>query len=173
MTLNRLLDALLGSPKSVGTDAGVSEATAKVVYDESVRGITRQQGVVDALRSRAATLFTGASLVTAFLGGQALTRDPDLNVLAWVAIGAFVALFGLVILILWPWKFRFVLSAQILIEDHLHKDPAQLHRYLAEVWEKNYDLNQVRVGQLHLIFRAACAALSIEVVAWLISIGRG
>jgi hypothetical protein len=60
-----------------------------------------------------------------------------------------------------------------LIEDHLNKDPADLHIYLARIWEKNRHLNQVRVRQLFWVFRFACAALSLEVIAWLISIGKG
>jgi hypothetical protein len=151
----------------------VAATAAEIAYTEAVRTITRQQDVVDGLRTRAGTLFAGAALVTAFLGGQALSRDPTFDVVTWIAIGAFVALFALTLVILWPWPFRFALSAQILIEDHLEKDVAELQVYVAEIWEKNYHLNQPRVDALHWVFRAACAALSLEVVAWLISIGRG
>ena len=146
------------------------EGGEAVVYGEAVRGITRQQSVIDGLRSRAGTLFSVASLVTAFLGGQVLTREPDFTSLTWVAVGAFVALFLLVLSILWPWKFRFVLSATILLEDHIDKSLPELQGYLATVWEENYDWNQVRVTKLHLVFRLACIALSVEVLAWLWSL---
>lgn len=151
----------------------MADTPSAIVYDEARYGIDRQQAVVEALRARAGTLFAAASLVTAFLGGQALRGESDLDVLAWVAIGAFVALFALVLLILWPWPFRFVLSAQILIEDHLKKDVSELQIYLAQIWEENYELNRVRIRQLHAVFRLACLALSVEVVAWIISLGRG
>ena len=151
----------------------VGETAESVVYAEALRGIARQQTVIDALRNRAGTLFAAASLVTAFLGGQALTRDPELDTLAWLAIGAFVTLFALVLAILWPWKFRFTLSPQVLIEDHLSKSVPELHTYLAEIWDKNYDFNKTTVDKLHRLFRIACSALSVEVVAWLMRLGGG
>jgi hypothetical protein len=157
----------------LGTNVRLAGTTAEIIFDESVRAIVRQQGVVEGIRSRAGTIFAAASLVTAFLGGQALSRDPDFNAITWVAIAAFVALFVCTLSILWPWPFRFVLSADILIEDHLEKEPDELHLYLAKIWRKNYVLNQAKIRQLHTVFRAACLVLMVEVVAWLISIGRG
>ena len=151
----------------------LAETTEAVAYDEALRAIARQQAVLDGLRSRAATIFSAAALVTAFLGAQALTREPELDLLAWLAIIAFVAVFVLALAILWPWGFQFVLSAEILIEDHLGKQVSDLQKYLAGIWGKNYDRNQVRVDQLFWLFRAACAFLSIEVVLWLIKLGRG
>jgi hypothetical protein len=151
----------------------MTEGVAGIVYEEARRGIDRQQVVVEALRSRAGTLFAAASLVTAFLGGEGLRGNSHPDALAWLAIVAFVALFALVFVILWPWTFRFVLSPQILIEGHLDKDLPSLQIYLAQIWEKNYDLNRVRILQLHTVFRFACLALSVEVVAWLVSLGRG
>lgn len=151
----------------------MSETPEAITYNEALRTVTRQQTVLDGLRTRTGTLFAAATLVTAFLGGQALTREPKLDVLAWLAIGAFVALFLLALSILWPWNFRFVLSPTILIEDHLQKTASELQLYLAQIWEKNYDLNQKRVDQLHWAFRVACTCLSLEVIAWLIRLGKG
>lgn len=150
----------------------MSDAVESIVYEEALRGITRQQDVIDGLRNRSGTLFAAASLVTAFLGGQALTRHPELDALVWLAIAAFVILFGLVLAILWPWKFRFTLSPQILIEDHLDKSVPELEKYLAEIWDKNFNLNGVTLARLHLLFRIASIALTVEVMAWLLSLGR-
>lgn len=143
------------------------------MYEEALRGISRQQDVIDGLRNRSGTLFAAASLVTAFLGGQALTRRPELDALAWLAIFAFVTLFGLVLALLWPWKFRFTLSPLILIEDHLEKSVPDLQKYLAEIWDKNFDLNGVTIARLHVLFRIACVALCVEVIAWLLSLWGG
>jgi hypothetical protein len=150
----------------------VSEAAESIIYQEALRGIDRQQVVIDGLRNRSGTLFAAASLVTAFLGGQALTGRPELDALAWLAIAAFVVLFGLVLVILWPWKFRFTLSPPILIEDHLGKSVPELQKYLAEIWDKNYIFNSKTLARLHVVFRIACLALSVEVIAWLLSIWR-
>ena len=141
-----------------------------MIYEEALRGITRQQSVIDGLRTRTGTLFAAASLVSAFLGGQALDRRPDLDFFAWTAIAAFGALFFLVLTILWPWAFKFVLNPTILMEDHVHKPVPELQLYLAEIWRKNFLQNQVTVDRLHWIYRLALLALAIEVIAWLLSL---
>lgn len=141
-----------------------------MIHEEALRGIDRQQATIDALRSRTGTLFSAASLVSAFLGAQALERQAKPDLFYWVAIGSFVVLFLLVLAILWPWGFRFVLSPTILIEDHIEKSVSDLQIYLAQIWRKNYEQNQGRVDQLHWVYRAALLALAIEVVAWLLSL---
>jgi hypothetical protein len=151
----------------------MAETTAAIIYDEATRAIARQQTVLDGVRTRAGTLFAAASLVTAFLGGQALTHHPALDFFAWAAIVVFVLLFASVLAILWPWRFQFVMSAKILIEDHSQKAVPDLQTYLAETWERNYDTNQLRIDRLFSLFRVACGFLSLEVVAWLVSLGRG
>lgn len=148
----------------------MTDGPESIIYAEAVRAITRQQAVIEGLRSRSGTLFSAASLVTAFLGGQALASEPKFDFFVWLAVVAFVALFGLVLAIMWPWKFRFVVSARVMIEDHMDKDAPGLQRYLAEIWDDNYDLNQSKVDLLHWVFRCACLSLSVEVVAWLISL---
>jgi hypothetical protein len=75
----------------------VPETTASIVYNEALRAMDYQRASVEALRTRAATLFAGSALVTAFLGGQARTRNPNLGALPGLAIGAFVAAVGLTI----------------------------------------------------------------------------
>jgi hypothetical protein len=151
----------------------MAETTAAIIYDEAIRAVARQQTVLDGVRTRAGTLFGAASLVTAFLGGQALTHNPSLDFFAWAAIVVFVFLFASVLAILWPWPFQFVMSAKILIEDHSQKPVPELQTYLAGIWERNYDTNQVRIDRLFWFFRAACCFLSLEVIAWLVSLGRG
>lgn len=84
-----------------------------------------------------------------------------------------MTLFGLVLALLWPWKFRFTLSPLILIEDHLEKSVPELQKYLAEIWDKNFDLNGVTIARLHVLFRIACVALCVEVIAWLLSLWGG
>ena len=144
-----------------------------MIYSEAQLTIKRQQTVVDGVRTRASAIFAAATLATSFLGAQALTRSPKLDGLAWLAIGAFAAIFASVGYVLWPRPFRFVLSARVLIADHFGKTTDALAVYLAEVWEKNYDSNQVKVDRLFWAYRAACGFLALEVVAWLIRLGRG
>ncbi len=94
----------------------MTDSTEEIVYNEAVRATTEQEDSLDDLRSRTGTLLAAASLITAFLGSQALARHPiisvvrgqrvvqaDLDFLAWSAIAAFVAVAVFTIVILLPW----------------------------------------------------------------------
>jgi len=86
-------------------------------YDESVRNLGNQAGVLEALRGRASTLLSAAALVTSVLGGLTLVapatsqtgafRGARIGDWAWAAIIAF-GLVGIgTLLILWPWNWIF------------------------------------------------------------------
>lgn len=145
----------------------MAETTQAMIHEEALRGIARQQSVIDNLRTRSGTLFAAASLVSAFLGAQALQREPQLDGLAWIAVGSFFMLFVVAMLVLWPWTFKFVLNPEILIEDHMTKSVPQLQVYLARIWRENYEWNQRKVKQLSVLFRLGLVALVVEVLAWL------
>ena len=146
----------------------MADTTQAMIHEEALRGIARQQSVIENLRTRSGTLFAAASLVAAFLGAQALQREPRLDELAWIAVGSFVVLFVVAMSILWPWKFKFVLNPEILIEDHMSKSVPQLQVYLARIWRENYEWNQRKVNQLSVVFRLGLLALVVEVLAWLL-----
>jgi len=146
----------------------MTDTTQAMIHEEALRGIARQQSVIDNLRTRSGTLFAAASLVSAFLGAQALQREPTLDGLAWIAVGSFFVLFLVAMVILWPWKFKFILNPQILVEDHMSKSVPQLQIYLARIWRENYDWNQRKVRQLSLVLRLGLVALVVEVFAWLL-----
>ena len=42
----------------------------KVAYDEAVRALSEQQGVIDSLRTRAGILLSAAAITTSFLGAR-------------------------------------------------------------------------------------------------------
>jgi hypothetical protein len=154
----------------------MSETAEGIVYDESIRAITQQQAALDALRSRTGTLLAAASITTAFLGGEALTREPGLGLGAWTAIVAFSAVGSLSIAILWPWTWRFSHDASVLIEDHLEvperRDPKQIQLFLARTNDSNWDVNQSRLELLFWCFRAGSLFLAIEVVLWIVVLAR-
>jgi hypothetical protein len=146
----------------------MADTTQAMIHEEALRGIARQQSVIDNLRSRSGTLFAAASLVSAFLGAQSLQREAQLDGLAWIAVGSFFMLFLVAMFILWPWGFKFILNPQILIEDHVSKSVPQLQIYLARIWRENYEWNQQKVKQLSVVFRLGLVALVLEVFAWLL-----
>jgi hypothetical protein len=57
---------------------------AAFVYQESLRGLLQQQGAIQSLQARAATLIFAASFASSLLGSQALA--DGLGVWDWIAL---------------------------------------------------------------------------------------
>jgi hypothetical protein len=74
------------------------------IYDQSFRALDEQARVLDALRARAGTLVAGASVATAVLGGLAgASLSPaDLDPSSWAAIGLFVGVVLLSLVVVSP-----------------------------------------------------------------------
>jgi hypothetical protein len=153
----------------------VTTTAADLIYGEAVRALEEQQSNLDGLRVRTGTLLAAVSLITAFLGAQAINRhNGSLGDAGWVAVAFFIlsALGGLIVL--WPWTWGFVVSATTLIEDHVDvEDPTsaeELALYLAQVHDENWNGNAARLAWLFWAFRGATMCLAGEVIAWLIAL---
>ena len=156
----------------------MTTAPADLIYGEAVRALTEQESNLDGLRVRTGTLLAAVSLITAFLGAQAIARHGgSLGTPGAVAVVFFVAsaLAGLVVL--WPWTWGFVVSPSTLIEDHVDvEDPStgdELALYLAQVHDENWNANSAQLERLFWAFRIATMCLAGEVVAWLIALTLG
>jgi hypothetical protein len=162
---------------------------AQIAYDVAVRAIAAQRARLDNIRTRTGTLLAAASLVSAFLGAEALkdtTTDAkgaqvaDLTLQPWeiVGIGGFVASALICLWILRPqlrthWQFE--MSVPKMISDWV--DNAQetedaMQRELALQLEDAYDHNEPSLGHLMWWFTAATIALFVEVVAWLFDLAN-
>jgi hypothetical protein len=160
-------------------------ATEEAVYRESIRTLDEQAKVLDGLRSRAGALVAVSSLVTAFLGGQALTRsgtvvhvggravtEIHLDAVAWTAISLFCLVLLLCLLIVAPWRnWVFTHHPHRLIAVHLDPGPPsslpEFHRTLAYWNGTHYDANGKKLRILSSLFAAACTLLAFETVLWL------
>lgn len=164
--------------------ATIEDTVGKLAYDEAVRAIAGQAGVLDNLRSRAGVLLAAASLVTAFLGGQALAlptiakgilvRSP-IGVWGVVAIVGFVGVALLTVAILWPYRWRFAMGTGPILVAGDDPDPMSfedVQAQLAEYHDRNYDLNQPKIDRLFWVFRVACLLLTAETVAWILDLQR-
>jgi len=80
--------------------ASVEEA----IYDQSFRTLDEQARVLEGLRTRAGTLVGAATVTTAFVGGLASTGSENarLDALSWVAVGLYVSVIVLSLLIYAP-----------------------------------------------------------------------
>jgi hypothetical protein len=165
------------------TREDVTDTLAHLAYDEATAAIAAQGAAVDSLRSRATTLLATASLVTSFLGGQVLVRPTiaadgaivraDLGTWSLVAIGLFVGVAVLTVLVLWPYDWRFALSARVILSAPSvspQLDAAAVRAQLAEYHEDNYDRNARTLDRLFTYFRVGCVLLAGETLAWIINL---
>jgi hypothetical protein len=157
----------------------MADTIGRLAYDEAKSAITAQASVLDGLRARAGTLLAAASLVTSFLGGQVLAKPqlasgvvsrPSIGTEGWAAIVCFVGLAVLALAILWPYKWRFVLSAGTILSNGESSDFEGAQKELAEYHETNHDLNEDKLGRLFWCFRFACALLVAETIAWILDL---
>jgi hypothetical protein len=158
-----------------------NETPLRLAYDASVRAIGDQSGVLEGLRGRAGTLFAAAALVTSFLGGQSLRATTHLVVASYagVAVGCFVLAAFLTLIILWPFRLAFSLSAgefiAIVDERAAEGEPVtgdEAYRELAIRMELNYDLNSRTIRGLYWCFRIAIVCLVGEISAWIVVLWR-
>jgi hypothetical protein len=146
-----------------------------LAYDEAKRALDEQERVVTELRSRAGILIAGAAITTSFLGDRILGRH--VHPLAWIAIGCFVLLGLVVLILLWPWQdWTFTVNAQSLIQNYLEPaegDPMNLpgiHRDLALHMEVSWRANDRQLRWLFVAFRVAAMLLVGEIVFWVLAL---
>lgn len=147
-------------------------AAYELAFEEGVRALDEQRYVIDAFRTRAGLLLSGAAIATSFLGGAALADGTSLP--AWIAIASFVLLGVGVILILWPrGDWEYASRPRRVIETHIEPDLPQLpliHRDLAFHMDASYLLNRGHLQRLVYFFRACSILLIVEIVAWVVDL---
>lgn len=154
-----------------------------MAYDEGVRSIASQEGLLDGLRARAGTLLAAAALVTSFLGGQALAKptlvtggavvEAEIGVPGWLAIGCFLTLALIALGILYPrGDWRFEMSAnKVLGPTREGATLDDVYASLGRFHDQNRRSNRVKLDRMFWWFRLACFLLIVETVAWMIDLG--
>lgn len=145
----------------------------KVAYDEAVRALSEQQGVIDSLRTRAGLLLSAAAITTSFLGAQALSGG-DSNLAAWLALIGFAGVAAISLAILWPRRWEFTANPRDVIQTYIEaENPVlleELHRDLSLHMHNSYVENRAGLEQLAIFFQIASGTLTIEVILWIIAI---
>jgi hypothetical protein len=143
------------------------------------RMISAQAGVLDNLRARAGTLIAVASLVTSFLGGQALAKPTltngalvrqDIETWGVAAITAFVLVAVMALATLWPYKWRFDMSAALILSSPAEYEPAVAD--LAKYHETNHASNAKTLDRLFWCLRFGCVFLVVETITWVFDLSR-
>jgi hypothetical protein len=145
----------------------------KVAYEEAVRALSEQQGVIDSFRTRAGLLLSAAAITTSFLGAQAL-NGGDSSLAAWLALLGFVGVAAISLAILWPRQWEFTANPRDVIQTYIEaEEPApieELHRDLALHMHNSYIENREGLAQLAIFFQIASGLLTLEVILWIIAI---
>jgi hypothetical protein len=134
------------------------------------------------MRTRAGTLLAAGSLVSAFLGGQALVGPSlvdgaiaraDIGSAGWAAIGCFVAIFLVCGVILWPYTWEFSQLPSGLIENYEADSSIRLvdaQRDLALHLEESFEKNEQILVSLGYAFGVGMLLLVAETLAWIIEL---
>src|SRR5262245_64516089 len=91
---------VIANEEQVGTRSDDDRRSA-FVYQEALRGLLQQQGAIQSLQGRAATMIFAASFASSLLGSQALA--DGLGVWDWIALGLLLAIGALAVLLSWPY----------------------------------------------------------------------
>jgi hypothetical protein len=159
-----------------------------IAFDFAKSGIDGARARLDDIRSRAATLISAASIVTSFLGAEALKNtkpgrgttvmaDRSLQPAAWFAIAAFIGVGIACMYILWPRRhaWPFGISAAKIVEGYVNKDASlgATQRALVKFLERNRVTMESKLDTLYRVFTLGVALLGVEVVCWLIDLTWG
>lgn len=140
----------------------------ELAYTEAVRALAQQRGAFESLRTRAGVLLAGAAITSSLLGRETFAPGHR-SVLGWIAVAAFIGLFGTLLSILWPRpQWDSTPSPIQLIETRIEVDEplalALIHRDLAYLMSQAQWENQITYELLTRHFRAASLLLGVEVV---------
>jgi hypothetical protein len=153
----------------------LEDSRKRLAFEESVRALAHQSGVLDDLRSRTGILLSAASLTATFVGSRAL--DGGFSIWTRIALGLFMTTGAFCLGVLWPrgnWGFTF--NATTIVDGYVrHPEPAtidEMHVEFAEINQENWETNKERLRWLFWSFRLAVLALVLQVPCWLMAIGN-
>lgn len=150
-----------------------------VAYDEAHKAVDGQAATLTNIRTNAGTLLAAATIVTSFLGGQALGQPTvsggrvtktTIGALGWLAIVAFVSVAALTVAVLWPRQMKFDMEAGPILDSTAGQDveEADGKAVLARYWDNNYDFNQAKLDRMFRLYTAACVLLGAEAICWIL-----
>lgn len=148
----------------VGATAGEFE---KLAYEAALRGLDKQERLLEELRNRTGVLLAASSLAASFLGQQAF-QDPSPRGLAISALFAFVISIGASVYVLMPKEELYFSEAGAGLYEGLYDirdDLAEVYRRLAYELDRFWDSNDKAIAMLSRTCRLAASALVIEVLA--------
>jgi hypothetical protein len=145
----------------------------RLAYDEAVRALSQQEGIVEDFRTRAGLLLSTAAITTSFLGAQVLGAGRP-GAAAWLALACFAGLGGAVLGMLFPAREELAADPKRVVSGYIEREHpfslAEIYRDLAIHMENSRAENTVILGHLSTAFRVACGLMAAEVVLWIVAL---
>jgi hypothetical protein len=150
-----------------------SDPRLELIYQEAVRGLSHQQGVVESLNTRAGNLIFATAFATSLLGVKALA--DGLSVWDWVAVMLLFGIGALTVFMLWPYdRYTFRFDPEELLQRYVASAPAtrlsDMHRELALRIKTDMTANWQIIQRVRIALQIALILLLLEILAWLVSI---
>jgi hypothetical protein len=139
----------------------------QIAYDSALRALDKQEKLLEELRARTGILLAASSLAASLLGSQALEGSEPAGVVI-TAMVAFASSLAACLYILIPRDgFIFALKGPAVYEElyEFRDVPDEMHRRLAYDLQRFWNLNDRLLKPVFRAFRAAAAALVVEVIA--------
>jgi hypothetical protein len=159
------------------TDGTSEDCAARLalIFQESVRGLTHQQGVVESINTRAGNLIFATAFATSLLGGRALA--DGISGWDWVALSLLLAIGVLVVFVLWPhhsYVFRFdpLELLRIYGADSGRETIHSMHRGLSMRIHEDLNSNWRMIVRLRAALQLALVLFVLNILAWLFAVGR-
>lgn len=139
----------------------------KLAYEAALRGLDKQEGLLEELRSRTGVLLAASSLAASFLGQQAF-QNPSPRSLAITALVAFVASIAASVYILLPKKDLIFAERGAGLYEGLYvvrNDMAEVYRRLAYDLDRFWESNDDEIRWLVRAYTVAAGALVVEILS--------
>ncbi len=139
----------------------------KLAYEAALRGLDKQERLLEELRSRTGVLLAASSLAASFLGQQAF-QNPSPRGLAIASLGAFVISIAASVFILLPKKELIFAEAGSGLYEGLYAvrdDMPEVYRRLAYDLDRFWESNDEKIRWLSRAYTVAAASIVIEILS--------
>jgi len=139
----------------------------RLAYEAALRGLDKQEGLIEELRTRTGVLLAASSLAASFLGQQAF-QSPSPRGLAITALVAFVVSIATCVFILLPKKNLIFAEAGAGLYEGLYAvrdDMPEVYRRLAYDLDRFWESNDGKIRRLTRAYTVAATALVVEVLS--------
>jgi hypothetical protein len=149
----------------------VAQSIEQLSFELTADALAEQERALSALRARAGTVLTAASVAGAFLGAK--TSHGSLDAWAVLALISFVLSLGSAIWVLVPHEFVFAFRGEALLAESDHRgvrDVTEAYR-AAGIWTAPHlQTNGGKIAVLSGWLTASCVLLASEIVLWTLSV---